>query len=684
MYTKSAGLLISANKLVIENGVLVKYEGNESSVVIPNTVKAIGDGAFDLNDYVQNVTIPNTVTKIGSKAFNNCDSLKSITIPDSVTSIGSYAFCNCNALTSVNIPASVTSIGSGAFTYCQSLTTITVDGKNTKYTAQNGVLFNKDLTQVLCYPAGKTDTSYALPSSVTSIADYAFQGVRLTNLTIPKSVTRIGEDAFWASKLTDFHYRGSEEDWKKVTVKDDNDNISWLKLRATTIHYTKTTAKIITQPTDSSIRNGGTASFTIEAEGDGLTYQWQLSDDGKTWRDSKVTTANYATTLTEAKNSRYVRCVVTDKYGNSVTSQTAQMKLAGPELTSQLVNTAAKKGETIFFKMSATGDGISYHWQLSDNNGKTWRDSKVTTATYYVTLTNQHDNRLVRCVVTDKYGNSVTSNTAKMNVSNLTIQKQPASVVAKSGAPISFSVKAKGDGVSYQWQVSTDKGKTWNDSKITGDTYTTTLDSSKNYRYVRCVVTDKYGYSIKSNAAYMKVTSLKITKQPTSATVKSGERVTFNINAEGSGLTYQWQYSDNQGKTWHNSRNKTASYSANLYYYNNGRYMRCIVTDKYGNSVTSNTVTMKQTTLKITGQPSNITGKNGDNVTFKVTAKGPDVTYQWQLSDDNGKTWRNSSVKTATYYAALNAQSNGRYVRCVVTDKYGNQVISKSARMNMK
>ena len=83
-----------------------------TSVVIPNTVKIIGDMAFEGN-HLTSVAIPSSVTSIGYRAFYK-NHLTSVTIPNSVTNIGSGAFEN-NYLTSVTIPNSVTSIGSGAF-----------------------------------------------------------------------------------------------------------------------------------------------------------------------------------------------------------------------------------------------------------------------------------------------------------------------------------------------------------------------------------------------------------------------------------------------------------------------------------------------------------------------------------------------------------------------------------------
>ena len=174
-----------------------EYCKSLTSITIPNGVTSIGGWAFSGCTSIKSITIPNSVTSIGNVAFSDCTSLTSITIPNSVTEIGSSAFSRCTSLTSITIPDSVTSIGESAFSSCSSLTVIDVEVGNSNYTSVNGVLFNKDKTELICYPAGKTDKSYNIPDSVTSIGWYAFSGcTSLTNITIPDSVTSIGWYAF--------------------------------------------------------------------------------------------------------------------------------------------------------------------------------------------------------------------------------------------------------------------------------------------------------------------------------------------------------------------------------------------------------------------------------------------------------------------------------------------------------
>jgi len=145
-----------------------------------------------------------TITTIPSNAFYatrpiniGCATLTGITIPDSVTSIEGNAFYECSNLTSITIPNSVTRIAFQAFYKCTSLTAIDVDPANTAYSSESGVLYNKNKTILIQYPAGKIGRTFTIPNSVTSIEGNAFyECSNLTSVTIPNSVTSIEYQTF--------------------------------------------------------------------------------------------------------------------------------------------------------------------------------------------------------------------------------------------------------------------------------------------------------------------------------------------------------------------------------------------------------------------------------------------------------------------------------------------------------
>jgi len=210
-----------------------------ASIDLPDDIKIIEVGMFLGCSALKNVKIPNGVTTIGDEAFMLCFNITSIEFPSSLKVIGNYAFYR-SALGSIDIPTGVTTIGDYAFYYTKlvnlyvpnSVTTIgdyafyytklanvyipktvndigvspfgkeianiTVDELNNSYKSVDGVLYTKDGKTLVQYPAKKSDNSFIIPNTVTSIGVSAFYSCSsLTNIEIPNSVTHINGGAFY-------------------------------------------------------------------------------------------------------------------------------------------------------------------------------------------------------------------------------------------------------------------------------------------------------------------------------------------------------------------------------------------------------------------------------------------------------------------------------------------------------
>lgn len=197
----------------------IDYKNNITTGVIQEGVTSIGAGTFIICRNLTNVNIANSVTIIETAAFWGCQSLENITIPDNVTRIGNKAFLNCTALTNITIPASVTYIIKEAFDGCERLISINVDEKNADYSSEDGVLFNKEKTELIKYPEGRNQSEFIIPNSVTRIKEGAFSFCNyLKSLTISRNVSELeGGFIYYCYRLTNIN---AVEENTKYSSKD--------------------------------------------------------------------------------------------------------------------------------------------------------------------------------------------------------------------------------------------------------------------------------------------------------------------------------------------------------------------------------------------------------------------------------------------------------------------------------
>ena len=179
---------------VVSDGIVITgYTGEASDLIIPSTINGkkvvvIGKKAFSDNKKIRSVIIPNSVRTINIYAFSYCTALKSITIPASVENI------LCNAMVGGFSDGNIIIEGEfvegvSAFRGCTNLEEIKVENNNNKYSSDNGVLYNKDKSELLHYPEGKKEKEFWIPDSVKQIVRCAFNNCNaLEIIRVPDSV----------------------------------------------------------------------------------------------------------------------------------------------------------------------------------------------------------------------------------------------------------------------------------------------------------------------------------------------------------------------------------------------------------------------------------------------------------------------------------------------------------------
>ena len=141
------------------------------------------------------ITLPTSIIKIGDYALSGCYNITSIEIPENVIEIGAGSFYNCHNLNELYIPQKVSKIGpdfiAGSFNLV-----INVDEQNPYFTVNDGLLYDKDMSTLVCCPGSKVGT-LSIPNTVTEIANAAFNVcTRLTNIVLPETICKIGQAAF--------------------------------------------------------------------------------------------------------------------------------------------------------------------------------------------------------------------------------------------------------------------------------------------------------------------------------------------------------------------------------------------------------------------------------------------------------------------------------------------------------
>lgn len=135
---------------------------------------------------------------VGKAMLASCEKLKRIVLPLQTTKIEADAFRNCSSLHTIEVPTLVESIETSAG--CTALAEINVQAGNSHYSSKDGVLLSGDGKSILWFPMGK-EGEYTLPSTVTTVGDYAFRNCRIETFHFADGLTSIGKYAFYNSSV---------------------------------------------------------------------------------------------------------------------------------------------------------------------------------------------------------------------------------------------------------------------------------------------------------------------------------------------------------------------------------------------------------------------------------------------------------------------------------------------------
>lgn len=393
---------------------------------------------------------------------------------------------------------------------------------------------------------------------------------------------------------------------------------------------------ISVQPASSQLCSGTNATFSVQASGTGLSYQWRRNsvDLVNGGNISGATSNNLIVSSISSADAGVYSCRITATCG-FISSTPANLTVYPlTTITVHPVMFVAVEGGNASFSVSAEGENLTYQWWRNGvvlSNGVKY--SGVTTSILNITGVTETDEGSFQCIVTGTCGQEY-SDPGLLTVNALTlIVTHPVALIEKCiGESITLDVVANGTNLTFQWKK--DGTDLTDNANINGsNTPNLTINSSSpsdNGNY-SCLVTGVEGMENSMPAQVIVYELTDVTLHPLNAVKCIGDNAIFVINAAGSDLTYQWKKNGiNLADVGTISGSSTSILTiTGLTPADAGTYL-CYVTGECGYD-NSNPASLEVNTITaIVLEPVAQIKCTGESVTFSVLATGGNLIYQWK------------------------------------------------------
>ena len=461
------------------------YETNLKSVVLPTGLKYISNEAFKFCYNLKTVTLPNTVESLGNACFGSCTSLQSISIPNSVKDMRWSTFDRCTSLKTVTIGCGVDTMETySVFGGCTSLENITVNSSNNNYSSANGIMYDKNKTEILVYPQAKKDTTYSVPSSVKSLGEMTANGnAYLKTVTIPSNIKDIGDYAFGYigekynyQKVSGFTIKGYKGTAAERYARNNDFNFVQLQVVPTSVALNKTTLTLDT---------GKTSNLKA------TVYPSNAANKKCTWRSSNTSVATVDSNgKVTAKKAGTATITVKTSNGKTATCKVT-VNLPAPQITG-LSNTTG--GIKISWNKVDGAYGYRLYYKPVSGGWKRFKDTTATSFTDSGVVPNKTETYTIRCI--DKNGNTIsgfnsTGWSKKYTPAAPTVSKLD---ITKDGIKLSWNKIAGVYGYRLYYKTSSGGWKRFKDTTATSFTDSGVSPNRTETYTIRCI--DKNGNTI--------------------------------------------------------------------------------------------------------------------------------------------------------------------------------------------